>query len=575
MRFVPQIQPAKQQLQRPVIRWMSGDSPQNKDNHHQNNYASLKDHETSLNAPNHKAEPISENKPAVSSTITQTASAEETSSSSSQQQQQQYPNIKVISASEHPVQQRIRAYVNDLNLTDQVSVILIATFTAIVLLAPYAIRHMKEHSDSWHERLHTDDPVDELANLARAEWSIIDNNNGENEQQQKNLLENILKDVFQSKALQHAAQDFVVQILQSERFQQAVSRLVKELWNDLVTDPETVAQVIQLLEVAIQDPKIKAAVQELVVQVFVREPEVRDALIRTIESLGEDPTVRAAVIQLLTDATHATLNDPEILDHSMEFATDVVGDDIVQQTAGDALRKSFKHAVLRPATAVFLTAIGVGLIIFSIFAVGYSRSSEQEAVLLETAARSLRFNVSFGIVRILTWPLRQFQRVFSRATGSILPAVESIGNLIERSVDRALKIMAQVVLQALSLPLMGIRGAGEWILKSMGRMIHHLFENVQKQRRNAHASLVAAMSSFIAMCWSTVISWAGKFGERSAAWATGVSTLTTKCWKGMIAASSNCLMIGSSYVVDWVSRMLQRLDKVWRSSEKDTWEQFE
>jgi hypothetical protein len=317
------------------------------------------------------------------------------------------------------------------------------------------------------------------------------------------------------------------------------------------------------------------AVQELVLQVFVREPEVRDALIRTIESLGDDPAVRAAVIQLLTDATHATLNDPEILDHSMEFATDVVGDDIVQQTAGDALRKSFKHAVLRPVSAVFLTAMGVGLIIFSIFAVGYSRSSEQEAVLLETAARSLRFNVSFGIIRILTWPLRQCQRVFSRAAASLLPLVESIGDHIERSVDRILKLLTQVVLQALSLPLLGIRSVGEWILKSLGRMIHQMFENVQIQRRNAHASLVAAMSSFITMCWSTIFCWAGTIGKRSADWATGVSFWTAECWKGMIVASSKGLMYFSSHVSDWVSRTLQRLDKLWRSSEKDTWDHFE
>lgn len=45
------------------------------------------------------------------------------------------------------------------------------------------------------------------------------------------------------------------------------------------------------------------------------------------------------------ESAHNALNDPEILDHSMEFATDVVGDDIVQQTSGEALRNTVTYAV--------------------------------------------------------------------------------------------------------------------------------------------------------------------------------------------------------------------------------------
>lgn len=52
-----------------------------------------------------------------------------------------------------------------------------------------------------------------------------------------------------------------------------------------------------------------------------------------------------ATISLLTESAHNALNDPEILDHSMEFATDVVGDDIVQRTSGEALRNTVSYAV--------------------------------------------------------------------------------------------------------------------------------------------------------------------------------------------------------------------------------------
>lgn len=59
----------------------------------------------------------------------------------------------------------------------------------------------------------------------------------------------------------------------------------------------------------------------------------------------------AATQALLTESAHNALNDPEILDHSMEFATDVVGDDVVQRTAGDALRNTLSYAV-QPAITI-------------------------------------------------------------------------------------------------------------------------------------------------------------------------------------------------------------------------------
>jgi hypothetical protein len=53
----------------------------------------------------------------------------------------------------------------------------------------------------------------------------------------------------------------------------------------------------------------------------------------------------------LVESAHNALNDPDILDHSMEFATEVVGDDVVQRTAGEALYNTLSYAV-RPALSV-------------------------------------------------------------------------------------------------------------------------------------------------------------------------------------------------------------------------------
>lgn len=58
--------------------------------------------------------------------------------------------------------------------------------------------------------------------------------------------------------------------------------------------------------------------------------------------------VLAATQKLLMESAHRALNDEEILDHSMEFVADVVADDTIQRTTGDAIRHTISHAV-RPA----------------------------------------------------------------------------------------------------------------------------------------------------------------------------------------------------------------------------------
>jgi hypothetical protein len=47
----------------------------------------------------------------------------------------------------------------------------------------------------------------------------------------------------------------------------------------------------------------------------------------------------------LTESAHRALNDAEILDHSMEFATDVIGDNVLQRQSGEALRNTVTYAV--------------------------------------------------------------------------------------------------------------------------------------------------------------------------------------------------------------------------------------
>ena len=153
----------------------------------------------------------------------------------------------------------------------------------------------------------------------------------------------VVADVLNSEALQNAIASLITRVIGSTQFQSACQTLLKNLWQDLVNDPETVAQVVALLNTAIKDEKIKKSFKELLLG-LLQDDEVYEELTGLVVRLGEDKEVLNATKELLTESTHQALNDPEILDHSMEFATDIVGDNVIQRTSGEALRNTVTYA---------------------------------------------------------------------------------------------------------------------------------------------------------------------------------------------------------------------------------------
>lgn len=206
-------------------------------------------------------------------------------------------------------------------------------------------------SDTDYDELDPEDPVADLATFVRAEF--LRDMMGESYEEvgsKMGGLDTLLADLLRSPQIQSAVNDLVNSILTSPQFKRSCSVLLKELWKDLVDDPETLQQVIHLLQNAIQDEAIKDAAVQLVTEVF-GDQEVLDEVVDLFQRLGNERKVQVATQNLLVESAHNALNDPEILDHSMEFATDVVGDDVVQQTAGEALYNTLSYAV-RPTVSI-------------------------------------------------------------------------------------------------------------------------------------------------------------------------------------------------------------------------------
>jgi len=155
-------------------------------------------------------------------------------------------------------------------------------------------------------------------------------------------------------------------VLRSPEVSQECNDLVKKLWKNLVNDPDTLASIIVLLSESLKDPKIKAAASNLVVD-LCSDAEVIAGATQLVSKLGLEDDVLNATSEILTSSSHNVLNDPGILSHSKEFMTDVIADDSVQRSSGDALWKTITYSV-RPGTVSVLSGLGAGFILVGVFA---------------------------------------------------------------------------------------------------------------------------------------------------------------------------------------------------------------
>jgi len=190
--------------------------------------------------------------------------------------------------------------------------------------------------------------------------------------------------------------------------------------------------VIALLNTAIQDEKIKESFKELILG-LLKDEDVYRELTGLVVKLGEEKQVLDATRELLTESAHRALNDPEILDHSMEFATDVVGDNVLQRTSGEALRNTVTYAV-KPSLSTFLSIFGITLLFFSASALGNARISARQGremdAALSVVAKSISNQVMTSVSKILSLPKRAVTGLTSAIVATVLYPFKLIGSAV-------------------------------------------------------------------------------------------------------------------------------------------------
>ncbi|KAL7462427.1 hypothetical protein ACHAXS_002802 [Conticribra weissflogii] len=226
-----------------------------------------------------------------------------------------------------------------------------------------AIKESPRSDDYYMTGIPVDDPVEHSVRIL-TESTGDGKSNSETSQQERQIsssgnkimtpeedAKRILNDLLASESLRTTASRIASGVIQSPPFQNACKALVKNIWDDLVSDQETTAQLVSLVHAVIQNDRIYFAVKDLLLQ-LLNDEQVYNELTKLVVQLGEEKEVVQATQRLLTESAHRTLNDPEVLDHSMEFATEVVGDDVVQRSGGEALRNTVGYAVQPSGEAV-------------------------------------------------------------------------------------------------------------------------------------------------------------------------------------------------------------------------------
>lgn len=225
----------------------------------------------------------------------------------------------------------------------------------------------------------------------------------------------VVTDVLNGYPFQNAISSLAAHVVTSHAVKSACRRLLKSLWDDLIDDPDTTRQVVALLNDAIQNEGIRSATRDLVLE-LINDEEIQCELTALVVRLGNQQEVLDATKTLLTESAHKALNDPDILDHSMEFATDMVGDDVVQRSSGEALRKTVTYA-MRPSFRAFLSILGCGLVFVSISIARHAQHSVREGRIIDVPTLNMLLHMGerkmgmighacSTIVSLVTFPFR-------------------------------------------------------------------------------------------------------------------------------------------------------------------------
>ncbi|CAM9089963.1 unnamed protein product [Chrysoparadoxa australica] len=149
-----------------------------------------------------------------------------------------------------------------------------------------------------------------------------------------------------------------------------VNKLAVKVVQHLSKNPEVVQDLTALTLAVLQEEETHAAFGTLLVDLSQNE-EVYNAMVEMSAKVVRDPRVTTQFGITVTESSHAVLSDENILLHSKDFVSEVLEDEAVQQTGGDAIWQT----VQRGLRSKLLKATGFGLLAASAVIIGRSTSA--------------------------------------------------------------------------------------------------------------------------------------------------------------------------------------------------------
>lgn len=198
----------------------------------------------------------------------------------------------------------------------------------------------------------------------------------ERNEEQENVLtkaSNFLAEVIYNEKTEAALKTLAVNVLKSEEIKHELSLMLSTLFTDLVQDAKTLEQVTELLTNVLAQEKIKSALHDLVVN-LLQDTVIFEKLVELVNRVVQDDEVKQTLTKILTNATHKTLSDDGIMQHTKEFAANLVGDSTIQRTGGDALWNTIGYS-LAPNLQVAASLTLVGVISLIVGVVAWNKGS--------------------------------------------------------------------------------------------------------------------------------------------------------------------------------------------------------
>jgi predicted nucleic-acid-binding protein len=156
-------------------------------------------------------------------------------------------------------------------------------------------------------------------------------------------------------------------VLQHPETLREVARLGKDVVAALVVDPDVLQNMVTLALKILQDARTQQQAAQLLVYLS-QEPEVYEALVGLTSRVLNDDRVRSQIVAVMTDSSHTVMNDSTVMKHSKDFVAEVMGDEQVQRSGGDALWYSVQFAL----QTRLMKAVGFGLVCASVIIAGRS-----------------------------------------------------------------------------------------------------------------------------------------------------------------------------------------------------------